>query len=124
MFFNCFLLILACTATGTHPVSASTGIQRVLPEPESVMDAIPFTTRAYWIRRANQALSDLDSPCPVAAFGTAIVNHSTTGELGDLICIGINENAKTGNPALHGKLSRRSSIPYVCSSDLLYRQGT
>jgi hypothetical protein len=42
------------------------------------------------------------SPCPFAAFGTVIVNHTDSAN-GKLICMGINENRKTGNPTLHGK---------------------
>ena len=52
---------------------------------------IPSSTREYWMRRALQAVNELGSPCPFAAFGTAIVNHtSPTIELGDLVCIGAN----------------------------------
>jgi hypothetical protein len=42
----------------------------------------------------------------ISAFGTVIVNHTavTSDGLGELVCIGINENSKTGNPTLHGKL--------------------
>ena len=68
-------------------------------------DPIAYSTRAFWMRQANEALSLLSGPCPFAAFGTAIVNHTATTSdgLGELICIGINENAKTGNPTLHGE---------------------
>ncbi|ATY64612.1 cytosine deaminase [Cordyceps militaris] len=45
----------------------------------------------------------LDSPCPFSAFGAAIVNHTGDG-LGDLICIGANAKANTGNPTLHGNV--------------------
>jgi len=68
-------------------------------------NAVPYSTRVHWIRKANEALSLLSSPCPFAAFGTAIVNHTAVTEdgLGELVCIGINENARVGNPTLHGK---------------------
>ena len=56
------------------------------------------------MRRAIAALSDLESPCHWAAFGTVIVNHTDTSadEKGKLICIGVNGNARFGNPTLHG----------------------
>ena len=68
-------------------------------------DRIPYSTRAYWMRKANEALSLLSGPCPFGAFGTAIVNHTAcpSGGLGELVCIGINNSSKTGNPTLHGE---------------------
>ena len=81
-------------------------------------DLIPLPTREHWMRRAVTALSDLNdgSPCPFAAFGCVIVNHSAiatgkggTGnvhlgsELGEEICIGANAIVKDGNPTLHGE---------------------
>jgi hypothetical protein len=67
---------------------------------------IPFEIRAYWMRRAISALAELESPCHFQAFGTVIVNHTDTSSdpKGNLICIGVNQIAKTGNPTLHGKL--------------------
>jgi tRNA(Arg) A34 adenosine deaminase TadA len=73
--------------------------------PASSSDPLPFTTRAHWMRRANAALSDILSPCPPYAFGTAIVNHTGTDGLGELICIGVNDNGREGNPTLHGEMS-------------------
>lgn len=61
------------------------------------------------MRRAISALYELrDSPCPIQAFGTAIVNHTTGHDddslgFGELICIGVNANQQTGNPTLHGE---------------------
>jgi hypothetical protein len=71
-----------------------------------VEDPISFETRSYWIRRANLALSELSSPCPFAAFGTVIVNHSDTSvsPFGKEVCIGANRNHETGNPTLHGTI--------------------
>lgn len=68
-------------------------------------DPIAYSTRAYWMRKANEALSLLSGPCPFGAFGTAIVNHTAcpSDELGDLICIGINNSSETENPTLHGE---------------------
>lgn len=67
-------------------------------------DPISFETRAHWMRKANLALSELDSSCPFAAFGTVIVNHTdiSTSPHGKLICYSINQNHQTGNPTLHG----------------------
>jgi hypothetical protein len=72
-------------------------------------DSISFETRAYWMRRAISALSELDSPCPFAAFGTVIVNHTDTNSdsRGKLVCMGVNEGTKIGNPTLHGKRHKR-----------------
>ncbi|KAF3013034.1 hypothetical protein E8E14_009437 [Neopestalotiopsis sp. 37M] len=69
------------------------------------INGIPYSTRAYWMRKANQALFDvLGDACPFAAFGTVIVNHTVDG-LGELVCIGANTNKVTGNPTLHGEMA-------------------
>ncbi|KAF2805470.1 cytidine deaminase-like protein [Mytilinidion resinicola] len=83
---------------------------------------IPFSTRAYWMRRANAASAELASPCPFAAFGTVIVNHtdSSKGALGKLVCIGINENGRVGNPVLHGEIAAINN----CSSILTNSAGS
>jgi hypothetical protein len=78
------------------------------------INSIPYSTRAYWMRIANSALPILSSSCPFAAFATAIVNHTYPSSLennglGKLICIGINENSKTGNPSLHGEIAAISN---------------
>ena len=68
-------------------------------------DSILFETRAHWMRKANAALTELASPCPFAAFGTVIVNHTATSEEfphGKLICYSVNQNQQEGNPTLHG----------------------
>lgn len=79
------------------------------PDPEDT-DTIPFSTRAHWIRRTNAALSTLYSPCPFAAFGTVIVNHTSTSNpnanaLGEIVCMSVNQNQQTGNPILHGEMA-------------------
>ena len=56
------------------------------------------------MRRAIDALSDLKSPCPFGAFGTVIVNHTSSIE-GDLVCIGANSVREEGNPTLHGEVA-------------------
>jgi hypothetical protein len=81
-------------------------------------DPIPLSTREHWMRRAAGSLADLNngSPCPFAAFGCVIVNHSAvaTGrggvadvqlglELGSEVCVGANAIVKEGNPTLHGE---------------------
>ncbi|RAQ48237.1 hypothetical protein AFCA_013294 [Aspergillus flavus] len=81
-------------------------LSSTIPNTTLIANDIPFSTRAYWMRRANKALDELSgSPCPFAAFGTAIVNHTDTDGLGDLICIGVNQNRQTGNPSLHGEIA-------------------
>ncbi|OTB01568.1 hypothetical protein M426DRAFT_323330 [Hypoxylon sp. CI-4A] len=68
----------------------------------SSMDSIPYSTRAYWMRQANTALG---SPCPFAAFGTVIVNHTANDAgPGELVCAGANNRSSTGNPILHGEI--------------------
>lgn len=78
----------------------SGSIQHVIADPRTSLNMIPFSTRAYWMRQANIALG---SPCPFAAFGSVIVNHTVPG-LGELICTGVNSKS-TGDPTLHGKRS-------------------
>ncbi|KAK5135484.1 hypothetical protein LTR08_005273 [Meristemomyces frigidus] len=66
---------------------------------------ISLRTREYWMREAVTALHGLVSPCPFAAFGTVIVNHTSPDDLGDPICIGANAMSSTGNPTLHGEIA-------------------
>ncbi|KIW95744.1 uncharacterized protein Z519_04329 [Cladophialophora bantiana CBS 173.52] len=76
-------------------------------------DPLPFSTRAHWMRRAIGALADINegSPCPFAAFGAVVVNHtaSETGtaeiQLGQEVCIGANSMVRDGNPTLHGEIA-------------------
>lgn len=93
------LALLTLTLAHQSPLAAidATGL---------TVNSIPYSTRVHWMHKANEALSLLSSPCPFAAFGTVIVNHTavTPDGLGKLVCIGINEDSKTGNPTLHGKL--------------------
>ncbi|OTA88072.1 hypothetical protein M434DRAFT_34979 [Hypoxylon sp. CO27-5] len=85
----CFISLGSCH--GQAPIEEST----------LSINGIPFSTRVYWMRQANLALG---GPCPYAAFGTAIVNHTGTSELGELICTGANNRSLTGNPTLHGEM--------------------
>lgn len=56
------------------------------------------------MRRAIVALSKVASPCPFAAFGAAIVNHTATIE-GELVCIGVNSVGQAGDPTFHGEIA-------------------
>ncbi|KAI1095135.1 cytosine deaminase [Rostrohypoxylon terebratum] len=76
--------------------------QAVVSDPKLSINGVPFSTRAYWMRQANLALHQ---PCPFAAFGSVIVNHTSTSELGELICTGANSGSTTGNPTLHGEMA-------------------
>jgi hypothetical protein len=67
------------------------------------INSIPYSTRVHWMREANAALLALSGPCPFAAFGSVIVNHSDATSLGELVCIGANANRETGNPVMHGQ---------------------
>ncbi|KAI1764361.1 cytidine deaminase-like protein [Hypoxylon sp. FL1150] len=76
--------------------------QSIIGDSTLAINGVPFSTRAYWMRQANIALGD---PCPYAAFGTVIVNHTGTSELGELVCTGANNSSSTGNPTVHGEMS-------------------
>ncbi|PGH26676.1 hypothetical protein AJ80_01622 [Polytolypa hystricis UAMH7299] len=113
-FLSSLALLLLPSLISAHPLDGKGNHpQEVITTPELSINGVPYSTRAYWMRRANQALSDLDSPCQFGAFGTAIVNHTTTNGLGDLVCIGINENSKTGNPSMHGEIAAISNCTKV-----------
>jgi hypothetical protein len=81
----------------SHPIQSS---QQTISQ-----DTVPYETRVYWMRRANEALSRLESPCPFAAFGSVVVNHTDTNSdpRGKLVCMSVNQNMQSGNPTLHGK---------------------
>lgn len=84
-----------------------------IADPKLSINGISFATRAYWMRLASEALAEVSgSPCPFAAFGTVIVNHTNINGLGDLVCIGVNENSQTGNPSQHGKFCSIDSRSY------------
>jgi len=97
--------ILAVTVTGHGHHRRDETQAPVLATPGLTINSIPYSTRVYWMRRANEALSELASPCPFAAFGTVIVNHTSPTALGDEICIGANSNSLLGNPTLHGEIA-------------------
>ncbi|KAJ9629148.1 hypothetical protein H2204_008937 [Knufia peltigerae] len=76
-------------------------------------DPVPAETRTYWMRRAVASLEEVGgSPCPFAAFGAVIVNHTVTdaggggsSSLGEEVCIGANGVQGYGNPTLHGEIA-------------------
>lgn len=84
--------------------------QTILGGMPSSHDAISQATRAYWVRQANLALNH---PCPFAAFGSVIVNHTGNSGLGQLVCTGANSMSMTGNPTLHGTYAWPSPAPYL-----------
>jgi len=86
----------------------------IMTNPELTINGIPFSTRAHWMRQANLALGH---PCPFAAFGSIIVNHTSDG-LGELVCTGANSNRQTGNPIMHGIPSPFITPSFTCSTDL------
>lgn len=93
---------LACVST-LLAAFLPTALAVVLAAPNLMINGITFQTRVHWTRLANKALGEISgSPCLFAAFGTVIVNH-TASDAGELICMGVNENGKTGSPSLHGK---------------------
>ncbi|KAK7461864.1 hypothetical protein VKT23_008294 [Stygiomarasmius scandens] len=98
-----FIILYICSLTSAHQ-HLWTSPEDVLIRPDATVNGIPFSTRVHWMRRANQALTELTTPCTFAPFASAIVNHTAPG-LGDLVCIGVNSNSRTGNPTLHGEIA-------------------
>jgi len=70
------------------------------------------------MRQANAALAALHSPCPFAAFGTVVVNHTdiSSSPLGELICMSVNQNEQTGNPTLHGEVAAINNCTAVLAA--------
>jgi len=91
--------------TAAHRSSGSLHTpQQPISSTDLTVNGIPPSTRAHWMRAANSALIASGSSCPFAAFGTAIVNHTSSDSLGELIFTGVNQNSATGNPTLHGEM--------------------
>ncbi|KAL0564545.1 hypothetical protein V5O48_017501 [Marasmius crinis-equi] len=107
-----FLFTLALAA---HWVIAHNHQRRNIPltEPNLAINGIPFSTRAYWMRRANEALPN---PCQFSAFGSVIVNHTGNSGLGELICTGANNNTATGNPTLHAEIAAINNCTQILTS--------
>ncbi|EOD53138.1 putative cytidine and deoxycytidylate deaminase zinc-binding region protein [Neofusicoccum parvum UCRNP2] len=85
---------------------ASASLQDVIAAPGLSINSVAHGTRAHWMRAANAALADVGgSPCPFAAFGSVVVNHTDADGPGQLVCVGANANSRTGNPTLHGEMA-------------------
>ncbi|TKA30968.1 hypothetical protein B0A50_01936 [Salinomyces thailandicus] len=97
--------------TALYGVSANGG-----DHANSSSSTISPATREHWMQRAIQALPEVVSPCPFGAFGTAIVNHTSTTELGNLICIGANLVRDIGNPTLHGEIAAINNCTAVLTA--------
>jgi hypothetical protein len=78
-----------------------------------LINYIPYSTRVHWMREANNALFALSGPCPFAAFGSVIVNHTGATGLGELVCMGANSNSASGNPTMHGRYPIRTEIEFA-----------
>ncbi|KAL1647530.1 hypothetical protein SLS61_007356 [Didymella pomorum] len=57
-----------------------------------VVNGIPSSVREKYMRLANEALYEQSGPCPFAAYGTIIVNHTSD----EIVCRGA--NFRTGDP--------------------------
>ncbi|KAF2705211.1 guanine deaminase [Pleomassaria siparia CBS 279.74] len=103
---------LACGNTQSNGHTRRSTLQSTLGESTLTINGIPFSTRAHWMRQATLALGQ---PCPFAAFGSVIVNHTkdASGGLGELVCTGANSNSVTGNPTLHGEMAAISNCSTI-----------
>ena len=103
-----YILLASLSFNNFAAAHRSGGLLETTQQPISgtglTVNGIPPSTRAHWMRAANNALVASGSSCPFAAFGTAIVNHTSSGD-GELICIGVNTIADDGNPTLHGEIA-------------------
>ncbi|RDW90044.1 nucleoside deaminase [Aspergillus mulundensis] len=101
--FHYIFLSLLYVLVASHGINSGLTVETPL-RPAGRHD-VPFAIRAHWMHQTTQALREQSSPCPFAAFGTAIVNHTGGNGLGDLICTGVNDISSTGNPTHHGEIS-------------------
>lgn len=110
-------LTVACSGQGNGLSRRSAAQQAPIGDATLTINSIPYSTRAYWMRQANIALG---TPCPFAAFGAVVVNHTDTSGLGEVVCTGANSNSKTGNPTLHGMQlfikTNRPQLLYTCAN--------
>jgi hypothetical protein len=108
-FYWCIFLVSSlfldhAVATHRHHWPSDALTQAPLDELLLPVNGIPYSTRAYWMRRAISSLAELSpSPCPFAAFGTVIVNHTNNAGPGELVCTGINTHTLEGNPITDGE---------------------
>ncbi|ORY65027.1 cytidine deaminase-like protein [Pseudomassariella vexata] len=63
------------------------------------VNSLPWDKRVEYMRKTNQALYSQSGPCPFAAFGAIIVNHTAD----EVVCEGA--NFRTGDPTIHGEIS-------------------
>ncbi|ETN46074.1 uncharacterized protein HMPREF1541_00258 [Cyphellophora europaea CBS 101466] len=70
--------------------------------------------------RAKAALGELaGTPCPFAAFGAAVVNHTAgpaDDDGGELVCLGVNSVRRDGNPTLHGEVAAINNCTSILTS--------
>ena len=107
----CTLFLANSAASRQHAAHHSLLFNQMPIQSSEVQDSssndLPVSTREHWMRIASSANHAI-SPCPFAPFGTAIVNHtlsfSNLTHLGELICMGVNDNGHSGNPTLHGEM--------------------
>lgn len=64
-----------------------------------VVNSVPPYKRLEYMRKTNEALYRQSGPCPFAAFGAIIVNHTSD----EIVCEGA--NFRTGDPTIHGEIS-------------------
>ncbi|KFA79705.1 hypothetical protein S40288_11695 [Stachybotrys chartarum IBT 40288] len=64
-----------------------------------VANGVPYAKRVEYMRKTNEALFRQSGPCPFAAYGTIIVNHTSD----EVVCEGA--NFRTGDPTIHGEIS-------------------
>ncbi|KAF4125817.1 tRNA(Arg) A34 adenosine deaminase TadA [Geosmithia morbida] len=101
-------LLLSAPVASAHQVGGM-----VVADSTLTINDVPFATRAYWMRKANEALFTVTgSACPFAAFGTVIVNHTASTD-GELVCIGANYKSIVGNPTLHGEMAAISNCTKI-----------
>jgi len=63
------------------------------------VNSISPSKRLEYMRKTNEALYRQSGPCPFAAFGAIIVNHTSD----EVVCEGA--NFRTGDPTIHGEIS-------------------
>lgn len=102
-----------------HPIhSCQNGLLRdISTSSTSGSSSIPLATREYWMRAANNALSEQGNPCPFYPFGAVVVNHTLNG-LGKLVCSGVNKVRVDGNPTLHGEIVAINNCTKILSENM------
>ncbi|KAF3053204.1 hypothetical protein E8E11_011710 [Didymella keratinophila] len=75
-----------------------------------VVNGIPSSVREKYVRLVNEALYKQSGPCPFAAYGTIIVNHTSD----EIVCRGA--NFRTGDPTIHGEISAINACTAVLAA--------